>query len=90
MRRRRSVKLKHFAVGGPVDFVPEAVAVAVTEWEEKEDTLSASWTFSCILDLPWKPRLAAGGSTTHVFDEAFPAFHPLLNDPPVWKWPSCR
>ena len=24
---------------------------------------------SCIIDLPWKPKLAAAGGTTHVFDK---------------------
>ncbi len=26
------------------------------------------WRFSCILDLPWRPLLAAAGGTTHVID----------------------
>lgn len=26
------------------------------------------WRFSCILDLPWRPRLAAAGSTIHKLD----------------------
>ncbi|KAG1666296.1 hypothetical protein FOA52_004777 [Chlamydomonas sp. UWO 241] len=26
------------------------------------------WRFSCVLDLPWRPLLAAAGSTTHVID----------------------
>lgn len=30
--------------------------------------LTTRWRFSAILDLPWRPRLAAAGGTTHVFD----------------------
>jgi len=47
----------------------EDIKLNITDWEEGEGSLKASWTFSCILDLPWKPKLAAGGSTTHIFDE---------------------
>jgi hypothetical protein len=31
--------------------------------------LQAKWRFSSILKLPWRPRLAAAGATTYVFDE---------------------
>jgi len=30
--------------------------------------LQAGWRFSAILTLPWRPRLAAAGATTYVFD----------------------
>lgn len=30
--------------------------------------VQTKWRFSCILDLPWKPRLAAAGGTTHLID----------------------
>lgn len=46
----------------------EDVKLKITGWEEGDDSLNTSWTFSCILDLPWKPKLAAGGGTTHLFD----------------------
>jgi hypothetical protein len=40
--------------------------VDVTGWEELEDfKLKASWRFKCILDLPWKPTLAAAGVRQH-------------------------
>lgn len=29
----------------------------------------AKWRFSSILKLPWRPRLAAAGATTYVFDK---------------------
>jgi len=46
------------------------VDLEITKWDVKpaEGTLEASWRFSAILDLPWKPRLAAAGSTTHIID----------------------
>jgi hypothetical protein len=31
--------------------------------------LQAKWRFSSILKLPWRPRLAAAGATTYVFDK---------------------
>jgi len=47
------------------------VDLQITKWEElKEGELRASWRFSGILALPWKPRLAAAGSTTHTCDPA--------------------
>lgn len=30
--------------------------------------VQAKWRFSSILKLPWRPRLAAAGATTYVFD----------------------
>jgi len=38
--------------------------------EPSPDQVVTRWRFSCILDLPWKPLLAAAGSTTHVLDLA--------------------
>lgn len=35
--------------------------------ERGDDVVQSEWSFSCVLDLPWKPRLAAAGGTTHVF-----------------------
>lgn len=35
-----------------------------------DNTLTTRWRFSCLLDLPWRPRLAAAGGTTHVIDPA--------------------
>ena len=45
------------------------IDLKITGWEENEDTLVTSWRFSCVLDLPWRPKLAAAGGTTHAFDE---------------------
>ena len=45
-------------------------AQEVTGWEEGADSLRTSWRFSAILDLPWRPLLAAAGRTTHKFDPA--------------------
>jgi len=47
----------------------EDINLTITDWEESEDSLVTSWRFSCILDLPWKPKLAAAGGTTHVFEK---------------------
>eukprot|EP00892_Ulva_mutabilis_P004237 jgi/Ulvmu1/2185/UM013_0031.1 len=49
--------------------VTSDVKVDITDWEELEDLkLKVSWRFRCILELPWKPVLAAAGSTTYVGD----------------------
>ncbi|WIA35268.1 hypothetical protein OEZ86_003727 [Tetradesmus obliquus] len=44
------------------------VDLQITKWDVQDNTLEAHWKFSAILDLPWRPRLAAAGSTTHVID----------------------
>ena len=36
--------------------------------EDDEGNLVSKWRFSAILSLPWRPRLSASGSTTHVFN----------------------
>ena len=36
--------------------------------DESNREVRTRWRFSCILDLPWKPLLAAAGGTIHVFD----------------------
>lgn len=46
----------------------EDVSLEIIDWDEREDSLHTTWRFSGILDLPWKPRLAAAGGTVHVFD----------------------
>lgn len=48
---------------------PAASPQDITGWSEGENELVTKWRFSAILDLPWRPRLAAAGGTTHVFDE---------------------
>jgi hypothetical protein len=45
------------------------VQLDISEFSEtKEGNLKTRWKFSAILDLPWKPRLAAAGGTIHVLD----------------------
>jgi hypothetical protein len=47
------------------------VKLQVTEWDESDKTqLQTSWRIAATLALPWQPRLAASGGTTHVFDAA--------------------
>ena len=46
------------------------IDLKITGWDERADELETSWRFSCVLDLPWRPKLAAAGGTTHVFDPA--------------------
>lgn len=45
------------------------IQLDITGWQEGEQDLTTKWRFSAILDLPWRPRLAAAGGTTHVFDQ---------------------
>ncbi|CAK0781517.1 hypothetical protein CVIRNUC_005393 [Coccomyxa viridis] len=47
----------------------EDINLEVSGWEERETELETKWRFSALLSLPWRPRLAASGGTTHVFDE---------------------
>lgn len=42
------------------------VELEILDWKESEDSVDVKWRFSCIIDLPWKPKLAAAGSTKHV------------------------
>jgi hypothetical protein len=44
------------------------IQLEIMEWHEGEQELQTKWRFSAILDLPWRPRLAAAGGTTHVFN----------------------
>lgn len=45
------------------------IQLDISDWTETEDgNLRTKWRFSAILDLPWKPRLAAAGGTLHIFD----------------------
>ena len=45
----------------------EDIQLELTGWEEAEGELRTRWRFNAILQLPWRPRLAAAGGTTHVF-----------------------
>ncbi|KAG7667829.1 hypothetical protein NADE_002534 [Nannochloris sp. 'desiccata'] len=45
------------------------VQLDISEFSETADgNLKTKWRFSAILDLPWKPRLAAAGGTMHILD----------------------
>lgn len=44
------------------------IKLDITDWKEDETAVTTKWKFSAILDLPWKPRLAAAGGTVHRFD----------------------
>ncbi len=47
------------------------VRLEITTWDDSDATrLQTGWRFACTLTLPWRPRLAAAGGTTHVFDPA--------------------
>ncbi|KAK9845753.1 hypothetical protein WJX81_001436 [Elliptochloris bilobata] len=43
------------------------IQLELTGWEEAGGELRTRWRFSAVLQLPWRPRLAAAGGTTHVF-----------------------
>ena len=45
----------------------EDIQLDLTGWDEAEGELRTRWRFNAILQLPWRPRLAAAGGTTHVF-----------------------
>lgn len=45
------------------------VDLRITSFEETTEGLQTEWKFSCVLDLPWRPMLAASGGTTHVLNE---------------------
>lgn len=47
----------------------EDVKLETSSWEQKDDSLKVSWRFSAVVTTPWRPRLAAAGATTYVFDE---------------------
>ncbi|GLC39295.1 hypothetical protein PLESTB_001574600 [Pleodorina starrii] len=44
------------------------IRLEVYDWVEGPSSLETRWRFSALLDLPWRPRLAAAGGTTHVMD----------------------
>lgn len=46
----------------------EDVKLETTTWDQNDDSLKVSWRFSAIVTTPWRPRLAASGATTYVFD----------------------
>ena len=69
--------LRHPPLPSPAPYSPthadccrSDIQLDITGWQEGEQELTTKWRFSAILDLPWRPRLAAAGGTTHVFDQA--------------------
>lgn len=42
------------------------IKLDITEFTETDNEIVTKWRFSSILMLPWRPRLAAAGGTTHV------------------------
>jgi hypothetical protein len=44
------------------------VDLKITAFDETDEGVKTEWKFSCVLDLPWRPLLAASGGTTHVLD----------------------
>ena len=56
----------------------EDINLEVSGWEERETELETKWRFSALLSLPWRPRLAASGGTTHVFDKVQPLSRPVI------------
>ena len=39
------------------------------DWQEADGQLETKWRVSGIVQLPWRPLLAAAGGTTHVFSQ---------------------
>ncbi|BBM98600.1 hypothetical protein MPTK1_1g14720 [Marchantia polymorpha subsp. ruderalis] len=62
--------LKRFRqnVGNLGSFMEES-SLKLTEWQEYEDRIYARWRFNCVLSLPWRPILAATGSTEYFFNK---------------------
>lgn len=47
----------------------EDIKLDLLDWKETDEALQTKWRFSAVLTLPWRPRLAAAGGTTHVFSK---------------------
>lgn len=43
------------------------VKLKITGWELNESQLQTQWRFAATVSLPWRPRIAAAGGTTHEF-----------------------
>lgn len=59
------------------------IKLDVYEFEERGDEVETKWRFSCILDLPWRPRLAAAGGPR---PPCIPSTHPMRMQA-AWPWP---
>ena len=47
----------------------EDVQLDLLEFKEDGNEVRTKWRFNALLQLPWKPRLAAAGGTKHVIDQ---------------------
>ena len=45
------------------------IKLDIYDWKEAEGELETKWRVSGIVQLPWRPLLAAAGGTTHVFSK---------------------
>ena len=45
------------------------IKLDIYDWKEAEGQLETKWRVSGIVQLPWRPLLAAAGGTTHVFSQ---------------------
>ncbi|KAK9863070.1 hypothetical protein WJX84_001812 [Apatococcus fuscideae] len=50
---------------GNLGGLAQNVKCDILDWRETEDSVATKWRFSAVLDLPWRPLLAAKGGTTH-------------------------
>ena len=50
----------------------EDVQLDLLEFKEDGNEVQTKWRFNALLQLPWKPRLAAAGGTKHVLDQVLP------------------
>ena len=45
------------------------VDLKISNFEEQPEYFRAFWVFRSSIKLPWQPRIAAGGYTTHYFNK---------------------
>lgn len=45
------------------------IKLDIYHWHETDEQLETKWRVSGVVQLPWKPLLAAAGGTTHVFSQ---------------------
>ena len=45
------------------------IKLDIYDWQEADGQLETKWRVSGIVQLPWRPLLAAAGGTTHVFSQ---------------------
>lgn len=57
----RNAKRGHLLTDSDLQCCRSDVDLEITRWDVQESSLEAHWRFSAVLDLPWRPRLAAAG-----------------------------